>query len=405
MVVGGGPAGLAAATMLAAGGHTVGVLDHRPGGQHKPCGELLTPRSLVELRRLGIEPDDQFHRVDQLRVTFEGTSTSTGWPGHPEIGSFGAVVARPHLVGLLGRLAVSAGARVLDGHRATEPIVERGFVRGARVTQPDGVSTAMRSAFTIVADGADSRFGRALGTFRRQSWPYAVARRAIYRSPLHAAKEVEIVLDLTDRAGTPITGYGWVFPRGDGTVNVGVLMMSTSPSFRVVNPDHLLERFVDGHGQRWQLAAAPDQPPQGGRIPLGNSVGPAAGPTYLLAGDAAGAANPMTGAGIEYALETGTMAAEVIDEALTSGSATALQRYPKALADRYGGYYKVGRLSSRFLGQPTIMRTFAQTVARRRLAADGFVRITADEMRDVRGGLAETVYRVGRALSIVAPDA
>src|SRR5690606_25916509 len=156
--------------------------------------------------------------------------------------------------------------------------------------------------------------------------------------------------DLADRAGTPITGYGWMFPRGDGTANVGVLMMSTSPSFRVVNPFHLLERFVDDNAGRWHLRGDPVRPPAGGRIPLGGSVRPAAGPTYLVVGDAAGTANPLSGAGIEYALESGALAGRVLDEALRTGQPAELQRYPKLIDDRYGRYYRFGRVADRLLG-------------------------------------------------------
>ena len=125
------------------------------------------------------------------------------------------------------------------------------------------------------------------------------------------------------------------------------------------------------HGERWHLDGAPVSPPAGGRIPLGASVGPEAGPTYLVVGDAIGAANPMSGAGIEYAVETGLLAAEVIDDALRTGTSASLQRYPQLLAERYAAYHKVGRLADRLLGQPPIMR---------RVAAHRVVARTAGEL-------------------------
>ena len=81
--------------------------------------------------------------------------------------------------------------------------------------------------------------------------------------------------------------------------------------------------------------------------PDGRSVGPKAGPTYLVVGDAAGSVNPFNGEGIDYAYETARMAADVIHEALADGDATALQRYPKLLDDEYGQYFKVARLFAR----------------------------------------------------------
>jgi flavin-dependent dehydrogenase len=195
-----------------------------------------------------------------------------------------------------------------------------------------------------------------------------------------------------------------VFPRGDGTVNVGVLILSTSPSFRVINPAHLLESLVAAVRDRWHLVDEPVLAPAGGRIPLGTSVGPEAGPTYVVVGDAAGAANPLSGAGIEYAIETGIIAGSVLTEALRSGNAAALQRYPQLLADRYGSYYQVGRLLDRFLGRPSVARRVGSLASSRPALANAFVRLAGNELRSRYPGPTEFAYRITRALTFVAPD-
>ncbi len=403
LVIGGGPAGSTTAARLAERGHRVLLLESGTAGQPKACGELLTPRAVAAAAELGVSLDG-FHRVDYVRLTEDDRSVSTRWPNHPDFGDHAVVAPRPQFDERLRRRAADAGATVLSRHAATAPIVERGFVRGAAVTGPAHEPLEMRAAYTVVADGANSRFGRELGTFRRRSWPYALAHRAVYRSALHGAPEAELVLDLHDRAGTRITGYGWMFPRGNGTVNVGALMMSTAPSFQVVKPAHVLERLIDDHGPRWQLEGEPAEPAAGGRIPLGHAVGPTAGPTWLVVGDAAAAANPMSGAGIEYAMETGMAAAEVIDEALTTGTAAALQRYPKLLDERCGAYFKVGRLANRLLGRPTMAKRLAWLSTAGGPFSAAFVRITANELRPGHLGAAELTYRIGRALSLVAPE-
>jgi geranylgeranyl reductase family protein len=407
LVVGAGPAGSAVAATLASGGHSVVVVDRgsTPGG--KPCGELLTPRALVALERSGIEPARLagFHAVTHVRFTAGSASSAARWPSHEEHPDHGLVAPRERLDALLAEHAVAAGAVVLDEHEATAPIVERGFVRGARVVRADGTTTEVRAAFTVVADGANSRFGRALGTYRQPTWPSALAHRAIYSSSLHDAAEIEFVVDLEDRAGTPITGYGWMFPRGDGTANVGVLVMSTSPSFRVINPAHLLDRFVADNGARWRLHGEPVHPPAGGRITMGASVRPAAGPTYLVVGDAAGVANPLSGAGIEYAVETGVLAGGVLDEALRTGHAASLQRYSKLIDDRYGTYFKVGRLVDRVLGRPSLARRLGSFASARPAFARSLTRVGANSLRSRHPGATELVYRLGAAISTVAPDA
>lgn len=405
LIIGGGPGGSAAAAQLAQRGHGVIVIERNVFPHADRSGTLLTPRSLAALRQLDLSETKSFHRLRHVRFTSEGRSMSTTWPSHPEYPPHAAVSSRSLLNHALLQAAVTEGVTVFAGHEAIDPIIERGFARGANVTAPDGTTFEARAAYTIVADGANSRFGRALGTFRSPTWPYALGHRTTYRSPLHDASEIELLVDLRDRSGTPITGYGWMLPTGDGNVTVGVMMMSTSPSFQVVNPAHLLEQVVVDHGPRWHLDAEPIAPGGGGRVPLGLSVRPSAGPTYLLIGDSVGGGNPLSGAGIEAALETGTLAAGVIDEALQTGSAAALQQYTQLLSQRYGSFYKVGRLANRVLGQPSMSRRINRLAATRRPAADAFLRLATNELRPGRVGIAELVYRVGRTISLVAPDA
>jgi geranylgeranyl reductase family protein len=407
LVVGAGPAGTTVAAALAGTGRRVVVIDRSLTPGDRACGELLTPRALRALADAGVTGDQLagFQAITHVRLTTRQHSGSTPWPTHPRYGDRAAVAPRDRLDALLGEHAIAAGATILRGHEATAPIVERGFVRGAHVTRHDATPIEMRAAFTVVADGADSRFGRALGTYRQPTWPSARAHRAMYRSALHEAAEIELVLDLADRAGTPITGYGWMFPRGDGTVNVGVLIMSTSPSFQVINPAHVLDQLVTDNAGRWHLADQPERPPAGGRIPLGGSVGPCAGPTYLVVGDAAGVANPLSGAGVEYAVESGALAARVLDEALRTGNSAALQRYQQLLSDRYGAYFKVGRLGDRLLGRPSVARRVGRLASSRPRIADSFVRFASNEMRPGRGGTTELAYRAARAVSTFAPDA
>src|SRR5690606_20424739 len=96
--------------------------------------------------------------------------------------------------------------------------------------------------------------------------------------------------------------------------------------------------------------------PTGGRLPMGGSVGPKAGAGWLVVGDSAGTVNPFNGEGIDYAYETGRMAAEVLDDALRSGSRLAVQQYPARLEAEFGLYFKVARTFARLIGRPALMR-------------------------------------------------
>ena len=407
LVVGGGPAGAAAGYWLARQGHDVTVIERKTFPREKTCGDGLTPRAVHQLDEMGLTSGlDRFHRYHGLRATGMGRELELEWPSHPVYPSHGYVVRRRDLDSMVADNAVAAGAKLLEGHEAIHPIVDRGFVRGSTVTRQDGSSVDIRAEFTIVADGANSRFGRALGTSRTREWPYGTAIRTYWPSPRHADPWIESALDVKDRNGNPMPGYGWIFPVGDGTVNIGVGLLSTFRDFKSVNTTHLLDAYARQIADRWEID--PDRPecrPTSGRIPMGASVGPKAGPTYLVIGDAAGSVNPFNGEGIDYAYETARMAADVVHEALTEGDASALQRYPRMLDDAYGQYFKVGRLFARVIGQPALMRELTRVGMRSRTLMEWVLRIMANLLRPDELGPAEAAYKAAAAIARLAPDA
>ena len=407
LIVGGGPAGAAAGYWLARHGHDVTILEKKSFPREKTCGDGLTPRAVKQLDDMGLtEPLAAFHRYHGLRATGMGRELELEWPEHPVYPQHGYVVRRRELDTLVARNAERAGATLLEGHEALTPIVERGFVRGASVDRGEDEPVDVRAEFTIVADGANSRFGRALGTSRTREWPYGTAIRTYWESPRHAEPWIESALDVKDRNGNPMPGYGWIFPVGDGTVNIGVGLLSTFRDFRSVNTSHLLDAYAHQIGDRWQIEPTrPAGRATSGRIPMGGSVGPKAGPTYLVVGDAAGSVNPFNGEGIDYAYETARMAADVIHEALVDGDATALQRYPKQLDDTYGQYFKVARLFARIIGRPALMRELTRVGMHSRSLMEWVLRIMANLLRPDELGPAEAAYKAAAAIARFAPEA
>jgi flavin-dependent dehydrogenase len=159
------------------------------------------------------------------------------------------------------------------------------------------------------------------------------------------------------------------------------------------------------HAARWQLDPATAWASGGCRIPSRASVGPRAGPTFVILGDAGAAANPLTGLGVDTALETGIMAGDVVGEALDTSNAAALQQFPKLFDDRYGSYYKLARLTERLLGRPAFARRVHHAIGSRPSFAEGALRIATQHLRSGRGGVPELIYRAGRAAATFAPDA
>ena len=407
LVIGGGPAGASAAYWLARYGHDVTIVERKSFPREKTCGDGLTPRAVHQLNEMGLGDQlARFHKYNGLRATGMGRQLELQWPSHPVYPQYGYVVRRRELDTMVAHNAVAAGATLLEGHEALQPIVDRGFVRGAIVQPPDGEPIEIRARYVVVADGANSRFGRSLGTFRTREWPYGTAIRTYWETPRHAEPWIESALDVKDRNGNPMPGYGWIFPVGDGTVNIGVGLLSTFREFKSVNTTHLLDAYAHQVADRWEIT--PDQPEckaTSGRIPMGGSVGPKAGPSYLVIGDAAGSVNPFNGEGIDYAYETARMAAQVLHEALDGGDPTALQRYPSLLDDEYGEYFKVARLFARVIGRPALMRELTRAGMHSRTLMEWVLRIMANLLRPDELGPAELAYKAAAKLVRLAPNA
>jgi flavin-dependent dehydrogenase len=138
---------------------------------------------------------------------------------------------------------------------------------------------------------------------------------------------------------------------------------------------------------------------------MGLSVGPHAGPNYLVVGDAGGSINPFNGEGIAYAYETGRLAASAVNEALARGDGMALASYPAQLEEIYGLYYKVARAFVKIIGRPELMRLLVSTGMRSRTLMEWIMYIMANVMRPDELGPAEAAYRAVAAIARLVPEA
>ena len=137
---------------------------------------------------------------------------------------------------------------------------------------------------------------------------------------------------------------------------------------------------------------------------MGGSIEPKVGPTWIIVGDAAGSINPFNGEGIDYAYETGRMAASLLDEALQTGDGLVLQRYPQMLQDEYGLYFKVARLFAKVIGRPALMRELTRVGMQSRTLMEWVLRIMANLLREDEVGPAELAYKAAAALVRVVPE-
>jgi len=412
LVVGGGPAGAATGYWLAEAGVDVLVAERKHFPREKTCGDGLTPRATRQLADMGLADklSADHHRYDGLRAMAHGRTLELRWPEHPDYPSYGFVVRRRVLDEMVAERARQAGAQLATGVEVSSPILHDGHLVGAELTHrdPDGAvvrTERLRACYVVIADGSLSRFGRALGTARRRSYPQGMAIRGYFESPLSDDPWIESALDLRDRAGHALPGYGWVFPVGDGTVNVGVGLLSTFTEYRSVNTSWLMDEWVRQLPEHWQVGPSDScGPPVGGRLPMGGSIQPRSGPNWLVVGDAAGTVNPFNGEGIDYAYETGRLAASCVAEALAHGSGLALQRYERELEADYGLYFKVARLFAFVIGRPTLMAQLSRIGMRSRSLMEWVLRIMANLLRPDELGPAEAAYRMAAAAVRFVPE-
>ena len=412
LVVGGGPAGAATGYWLAKAGHDVLIVERKTFPRDKTCGDGLTPRAVHQLDEMGLADTlHQYHRYEGLRAVAHGKTIEMTWPEHPVFPSHGYVVRRCDLDQFVARNAEAAGATLWQGAEAVAPIVEDGLVVGATVKRkasdvdPTEGTVEVRARYVVIADGANSRFGRAIGTARNRAYPQGMAIRTYYESPLDKEPWIESALDVRDRNGNSLPGYGWIFPVGNGTINVGIGLLSTFRDWRSVNTSHLMTEWAHTLPDYWQIdPESPVQPATGGRLPMGGSVNPKVGPTWIVVGDAGGSVNPFNGEGIDYAYETGRMAAELLSECLVTGSGRPLQRYSQMLDDEYGLYFKVARLFVKLIGRPALMRELTRVGMQSRTLMEWVLAIMANLLRPDEYGAAEIVYKMASGIARVVPE-
>jgi menaquinone-9 beta-reductase len=406
LVIGGGPSGSSCAYWLAEAGHDVLVVEKKRFPREKTCGDGLTPRSVKQLNDMGLAGAlSQHHRFKGMRSVAFGKTLELTWPSHPELPDYGYIVTRHDLDAMVAERAEKAGATVWQECEALEPIFESGFLRGAVVKQKSlGETVEVKAKYVVVADGANSRFGRAIGTSRDRDLPQGMAIRGYFESPKHDDEWIESHLDVRNKEGKVLPGYGWIFPVGDGRVNVGVGLLSTFRQWRSVNTSVLMDAFVEMAPKEWDIRPETScGPPTGGRLPMGFSVQPHVGPTFLVTGDAAGSINPFNGEGIAYAYETGRIAAGAVGEALDNDNGLALQNYTRTLQETYGLYYKVARLFVHIIGRPEIMRALVGTGMHSRTLMDWVLRIMSNMLRPDELGPAEAAYKAVAAIVRVTP--
>ena len=344
-MVGGGPAGAAAAIVLARAGRTVTLVDKAVFPRDKCCGDGLTTGALRHLEALGLDPANvaSWRIVSDVVVRSPSGRTVT-FPLPRSAGVYAAVARRVDLDSAVLDLARAAGVTVLDGRTVVG--VEAGDDR-VNLEFDDG--SAVTASYVIAADGMWSTVRKSLGVTDGPGYlgEWHAFRQYFSNITGAAADQLWVVFE-----PDLLPGYAWSFPLPDGRANVGFGIQrqvgEPTRSMKALWPDLLSRphlRALLGE------AAKPEATHKAWPIParVDATALTAAGGRVLFVGDAARATDPMTGEGIGQALESGELAAHAVLAAGPCRPTDARHRYETAMHATLGIDHKLAALLSRAL--------------------------------------------------------
>ena len=389
VVVGAGPSGSAAAAWAARDGREVLVIDAAEFPRDKACGDGLTPRAVTELTRLGLgDWLDGRVRHHGLKLSGFGRSLEVRWPG-PSFPPMSSAVPRTELDDRIRKVAEESGAAMLLGRKCVD--VERDSTgRVTAVVLTDGRTVGCRTL--IIADGARAPLGRVLGRQWHQETVYGVAARGYLRSPRADEPWISSDLELRSANGQVLPGYGWIFPLGNGEVNIGVGALATAKRPADVALRPLIQHYTDTKRASWHFEGPP-RAVSSALLPMGGAVSGVAGPNWMLVGDAAACVNPLNGEGIDYGLETGRLAAERV------GVSDLTRVWPALLSAHYGRGFSVARRLGLLLTLPRFLPLAGPVGMRSRTVMGIAVRVMGNLVSDDDVDRVARMWRRAGALS------
>jgi geranylgeranyl reductase family protein len=350
IIIGAGPAGCSAAISLARRGRDVLLLEKEKFPRGKVCGDGISPPALETLDRLGVLPEvmrEKPWKIDGFRLSSPAGQVVTASFSHLKGPyPFGLVMPRKEFDFLFfQQVRKYSNLEILENWEVKDFIEENGPIKGVKA-RSEGRKGEFWGKFLVGADGAYSVVARKTVSRKQNFLQGAFGIRAYFRGVKDLTHRIEIHCD---RSVLP--GYGWVFPTGEDSANVGVGIASRH--LREKNLRDLFLTFVQGNPfikERFRGAHMVENSLQGYPIPLASFLRRRSRGNVLLVGDAGGFTDVLTGEGMYFALQSGECAAEAIHSALHSpGEVENVGRI-------YGGLWRTALPSREFLFGSLVQR-------------------------------------------------
>ena len=307
LVIGAGPAGAAAAAVLARAGVAVTMIDRARFPRDKTCGDAISGAALALLDRIGA--GDAVRNGPHAPVRHGAALFPDGAHVQRSYADPGMIVPRLQLDDCIRAAAQRAGAELHEGTR-----IERLLHDGPAVVGAEGPDMQWRARLVIAADGYGSVALPALGVSTPRGRHLGVSSTLYARGTRHP-----LGTDVAEHFfehDLPY-GYAWLFPPVEGVANLGVYLTAEGYAQAGHSLHELLQRFIARHPERF-AGMTPVGKVRTWSLPLAPAPMAVSAPGLLLAGDAGHFVDPFTGEGIWHALFTGMAAADVALAALRS---------------------------------------------------------------------------------------
>lgn len=357
VVIGGGPAGSTAAFVLARAGASVVVIDAALFPRDKLCGGLLSRRTEKTYSRIFRTPWDSVIECTSRGAAFFDGHRLVQSVEHTQPIHF---TSRTEFDAHLLSLASKAGAVIQEGRRVLSVNRDDSSVQlvGSETIEAD---------FIIGCDGVTSRVAQSIKLPPLTRSGLAVGMELhLPRAAFHRQPEKPEIYFRVAR-----WGYGWLFPKRDClTIGLAGLVEKNS---------NLKDRFID-FVKELNRGELPAVPWKGHPIPFGNHRSRPGRNNILLAGDAAGLVEPVTGEGIAFAIESGGCAAKAVLAAASLGDpSSALSLYSRQYA-RITTQFRHARMMRRLVFPAVTQPIFLRVLARSRSVASRYLDLLAGEI-------------------------